>query len=422
MPTTPLDLGKLVSPYDPETFLRDYWEQKPLVVARGLPDHYGALLSSADVDEVIAFTRPKFEDPREFSTERVRESSYVKGWPVDTPIAKSNPWASVSDVQSQYARGKTVVVMAMQERWRPIAALCRSLEAVFYCPVHANMYLTPEGAQGFDTHFDTHEVFVLQLEGVKHWRVYGSPRRLPLVDEHLNAPKEELGQPTEVRLEPGDLLYLPRGFVHEAFTSECASLHLTVGINVHRWVDLLHEAVAELAARDVRFRGSIPTETLRGSPAASCAELFRELAATVAADARFERAVNSLSHQFLAALKPVPGGAFARRRDEPEIRAETILERPPDRLCRVWSDGRWAEIVFPGGRVGGPAKIAPALHFIAGAVRFRAGSLPGELGSEGKLVLARRLVRERLLNVVDETTDGAPPAQLPSQEARLAES
>ena len=39
--------------------------------------------------------------------------------------------------------------------------------------------LTPEGAQGFDPHFDTHEVFVLQVEGHKHWRLYGPGRVLP---------------------------------------------------------------------------------------------------------------------------------------------------------------------------------------------------------------------------------------------------
>src|SRR5215469_8498820 len=99
--------------------------------------------------------------------------------------------------------------MTMQHRWPPAAALCRSLEAVFHCPVHANMYLTPEGAQGFDAHFDTHEVFVLQLEGSKQWRLYGEPRALPLVDERFNIPRDQLGPVREVELSAGDLLYIP---------------------------------------------------------------------------------------------------------------------------------------------------------------------------------------------------------------------
>ncbi|MDB5308472.1 MAG: Cupin 4 family protein [Gemmataceae bacterium] len=78
----------------------------------------------------------------------------------------------------------------MERRWHPVALLCRNLEIVFHCPVHANMYLTPEGAQGFDAHFDTHEVLVLQLEGTKTWRVYGSARTAPLVEEGFTGPKD----------------------------------------------------------------------------------------------------------------------------------------------------------------------------------------------------------------------------------------
>src|SRR5262249_26034330 len=134
----------------------------------------------------------------------------------------------ISELQSVYMQGRTVVIMTMQQRWRTIAVLCRNLERVFHCPVHANLYLTPAGAQGFDAHFDTHEVLVLQLEGRKTWRLYGPTRTLPLVDERFNLPRERLGQAREMELNPGDLLYVPRGHVHEAFTSQDTSVHLTV--------------------------------------------------------------------------------------------------------------------------------------------------------------------------------------------------
>src|SRR5207244_11533076 len=108
-----------------------------------------------------------------------------------------------------------------------VATLCRDLETGLHCPGNINMYLTPAGAQGFGPHFDDHDVFIVQIEGYKRWRLYESARKLPLKFEDLIVPRERLVGPVEeVRLEPGDLLYLPPGFVHEALPSEQASLPL----------------------------------------------------------------------------------------------------------------------------------------------------------------------------------------------------
>ena len=71
-------------------------------------------------------------------------------------------------VRRAFDRGKTIILTAMQCRWGPVASLCRRLEERFGCPVHTNLYLTPPGTQGFDPHYDTHEVFVLQIAGGKH--------------------------------------------------------------------------------------------------------------------------------------------------------------------------------------------------------------------------------------------------------------
>ena len=50
--------------------------------------------------------------------------------------------------------------------------LCATLQEFFGSFVGTNMYLTPPGTQGFAPHYDDVEVFILQLEGKKHWRVY----------------------------------------------------------------------------------------------------------------------------------------------------------------------------------------------------------------------------------------------------------
>lgn len=406
MAATPFDLPGLLDPVATADFFRDSWEVQPRHVARGAPGFYRGLLTTADVEHVIAFTRPKFTDVGAFAEKPPRARSFVQGWLADRQIEEEARYARLDEVRRVYARGVTVVLMSMQQRWGPIAALCRSLEGEFRCPVHANLYLTPPGAQGFDAHFDTHEVFVLQLEGSKQWRLYGSPRPLPLADERFARPRDTLGTPREVTLEAGDLLYVPRGVVHEAFTSELASMHLTVGVNVYRWADLIGEALLALTREDTRFRESLPRGLLGASGVTgSVRERFAELLRDLANRADVESAVRSLGDQFFGQLAPLPGDGFAPPADAEDIGLETVLRRAPGLVCRVVEQGGWVNLEYPGGQVGGPRKIAAALRFVAEHDRFAVGALPDDLGADAKLVLARRLVRERLLRVEGPGTD-----------------
>jgi hypothetical protein len=409
MSATEFDLARLLCPVDPEAFFRDTWEKRPLAVNRNAPDYYSDLLSPRDVDALIAFSRPKFLDPGDFRPSGPPAHNFVQGWLADERPFPVEVYPDVAEVQQAYARGKTVILTALQHRWPAAAALCRGLEAVFGCHVHANLYLTPPGAQGFDAHYDTHEVFVLQVAGSKHWRFYGPGRDLPLAEENATVPREHLGPPTqEAVVQAGDLLYMPRGHVHEAFTSDQASLHLTIGIKVFRWVDLLRQALDDISRRDVRFREALPAGLLAGTPAPPPpGDRFRELLRGLAESAHVGEAVEGLAADFLGKLAALPGNYFLAAEDAERLDLDTVLEKAPGVICRVVREGGQVGILYPGNRVDGPPKIASALHFIARTPRFAVRSLPDDLTAEGKLVLARRLVRGRLLTVVP------PPATAP---------
>jgi len=213
-----------------------------------------------------------------------------------------------------------------------------------------------------------------------------------------------LGPARDIRLEAGDLLYIPRGHVHEAFTSECASLHLTVGVNVFRWLDLFQEALAALG-RDERFRESLPPGSLGGQALpGSLRERFAELLEAVGRGLRLEDGIGRLGDQFFGQMQPLPRSQFTVLPEEEPLELDTILEKSRGAVCRVLQDGQgWVVIEFPGGQVGGPARIAAALNFIAQAQRFPVHALPG-LGAEAQRVLAGRLVRAGLLTIA-----GRPP-------------
>jgi len=115
----------------------------------------------------------------------------------------------------------------------------------FGTSVGANVYLTPPDSQGFAPHYDDSEAFILQLEGYEHWKLY-RPRNkreeLPRVSSKNFNEDDYLGETIiDVVLGPGDLLYYPRGTIHQATTVEGEhSLHITLSTyQSNTYADLL---------------------------------------------------------------------------------------------------------------------------------------------------------------------------------------
>jgi hypothetical protein len=401
----PFDLPGLLRPIEPDAFFRDTWEKQPLAVRRGEPGFYRGLFSLREVDNVIAFSRPKFLEPADFKPGPPAAHNFVQGNLADDQPYPREIYPGVTEVHQAFAGGKTVIITNLEHRVGAVAAMVRNLEAYFGCHVHANMYLTPKGAQGFKAHYDTHDVFVLQIEGSKHWRFYAPGPDLPLVDDPTPVARDRLGPPTlEATVQAGDLLYMPRGHIHEAFTSEVLSMHLTVGVKVFRWVDLLSRALARVSARDVAFRQALPTGTLTaGAVPASVRARFRDLLRLFAQGADADEAVESLGESFLRSLAVLPNDAFLAGEAADRLGPDTEVERCPGAIGRVF-EGGGTSLVYPGNRLDGPAKIATALHFMARTPRFRVRDLPDDLTPEAKLLLVRRLVLDRFLNVVGPTS------------------
>ena len=137
-------------------------------------------------------------------------------------------------------------------------------------------YLTPGGTenQGFAPHYDDIEAFILQLEGYKHWKVYppmSKAETLPRESSRDFTEKdmEDIEPVIDVELGPGDCLYMPRGWIHEANTcrSKHHSLHLTVSANQNwSWVDFLEnimpEALEAAATKSTSLRSGLPRNFL----------------------------------------------------------------------------------------------------------------------------------------------------------------
>jgi hypothetical protein len=241
-------------------------------------------------------------------------------------------------------------------------------------------------------------VLVLQVAGEKRWLVYEPALELPLKHQRY---RSELGAPAEPVhddvLRAGDTLYLPRGWLHEALTSDTDSLHLTIGITVTRWIDALRAALDECES-DVEFRRSVPPD------ASMTADLLERLRGRLApADVR--RRTRS---KLVRTRRPVLHGQLSQLRRLEGLTVDTELERRPTVIADLAWGGDRIALEFDGKRLDFPERIRDELGFLAVAAEpFRAADLPGRLDDEGRLVLIRRLVREGFLRLVPSTDEDA---------------
>jgi hypothetical protein len=200
---------------------------------------------------------------------------------------------------------------------------------------------------------------------------------LPLKDQRYRSALGEPGDAVlDVTLRAGDTMYLPRGWLHQALTSDSDSLHITVGVNVRRWID---EVRLELDGKeaDLGYRRAIDA----GEPPE-----LPELDADAARSRSRKR--------FVRSRRPILDGQLSELRALASLTAEDELERRDT----VIADLHGTTLVFEGKSLRFPDRLAPELEVLVTADgRFRVAEIAGDLDEPGKLVLVRRLVREGFL-------------------------
>jgi len=252
----------LINPYTVEDFKKHCWEKAPLYLKRNQKDYYGELFSTKEMENII----------------KNNDLEYTRN--IDIAVYKNderftyNPDGKVYPalVWNKYQEGCSIRLLNPQTYSKNVWKLCSILQEFFHSFVGANVYLTPPNSQGFAPHYDDIEAFILQLEGKKIWKVY-SP-----LDEETTLPRfssknfkrsDLTSSPINTfELEPGDLLYFPRGFIHEGRTSANEhSLHITISCSQkHTFGDLFEtlipQAISVAMQEDLDYRESLPISYL----------------------------------------------------------------------------------------------------------------------------------------------------------------
>ena len=383
-------LDRLIAPIGRDVFLRAHWEQLPLVVHRENRGYWRDLLTADDVNR--ALTTRHMHHPSVGLINAARkvapeEYTYPSGL-IDT-----------ARLYRHFAEGSSMSLNGFETEHPALANLCRSMERDLSTRFQTNLYYTPENAQGFRTHYDSHDVFVLQVHGSKHWRLYNTPVELPYRRQEFHPEEHATGEVTaEFVLHQGDMAYVPRGLMHDARTTGEESLHVTLGVLFTSWTDLVVESLGLHGLRDPQFRKGLPVGFARADYDREPARAqFRELLRRFAEGADFDAALEHYIDDLVDTRQPL----LPNQIDQVHRLASITVTTPVTQrafLYRLREEGEHAILQIYGGRISFPKFVLDALRYAMEHDSFTPSELPG-LDDEGRVTLVRRLVREGILMV-----------------------
>ena len=367
-------------------FLDTRFEREPVVMHHGDAERFRPLLSIAAVDRKISEL-----DLREGMLSMANANQPIQ--PAD--FVAANGAVDRVGVARLYRRGGTVILNQLHQSDITLAAFCRAVERIFSCHVQTNIYLTPPGSQGFHTHYDSHDVFILQIEGEKAWRLYDRPVDAPYRGESFELGKHPVGEPRQsFTLKAGDCAYVPRGLMHDASTSgEWASLHITCGLLVKTWADLMLEAVSQVCVEDPSFRRSLPPGFANpGFDRGQAQDHFSELVTRLAGLVEMGPSLDVITDLFIRSREPDVRGAI-----EGASKPLAARYRARPALWKLEDADPGLRLVVPGGDM----TFARAPRVVLERALDGEPFAPHDLGWEEADDVIRRLATTGLIEPID---------------------
>ena len=252
----------LIHPVTPEEFFAEYHDKKPLHIP-GTPDKFASVMSWRTLNDLLNMTSVWSGISLRLMLDRktIPASDYCR-----PAIDRNNAQSMQPDparIMVLLRQGASLIANDVDTLSPGLRSVAEALEIALGAKAQANVYCSWRQHQALDSHFDTHDVYAIHLEGEKVWQVYRTradrpiahPRFKQLDQAHHGRAKGKVLM--EVTMRPGDLLYLPRGQYHDALASGSSALHVTFGLTAVIGIDFF-DLLRELAIGDPLFRSNVP--------------------------------------------------------------------------------------------------------------------------------------------------------------------
>lgn len=387
----------LIYPCDPAEFFQENWEKKYLYISRKDDCYYKNILSDDDIDLFLQNKKLQAENDNFLLVKDGQKLDYEH-------------WAKKRDKTNEYLidtnkvftllnQGITLVINSGHKSIPKLINLCNSLEKELQFRVRTNIYITPPTACGLAPHYDEHDVCILQITGTKIWHLYHSPIKLPCNKNHKIKDFPSLGEPDfTVELQPGDLLYIPRGLIHQAFTTDKTSIHVALGLYPTYGFELLQELV-ELAQDNPTFRKAIPHGYTSNEDKKLFKEEFRQLCQQLIQHLDVDALLERKDKQFIEAKGTEDSNRFQDWLNINQINLNTVLSRRKTIAFSTEKDAENIYIKFYNKRLVFPKFLAISLTTIISSDSFTVKDIGGLINDKGKLDLAIKFVKEGFLRI-----------------------
>src|SRR5262245_13046035 len=273
-----IDFGLTADEFDER-----YAEREPYLRRQALP---GAPFAWAELDAALLRVEPTAPFFQLFNGDAIAEERFTE---VVSELGAPRRRLSKRRFYLELKAGATLVVNGFEHYSPPALRLCAAVRRFRGAATAGNAYLSFGGRGTFGRHWDTHDVFALQLLGRKRWQVFAATFPSPLGMHRSEAvggacPLEPV---VDCVLEAGDMLYVPRGWWHHVLPIEGPSLHLSIGTYAPTVHDYVSWACARHLPSALAARHSLSAATADDLGAAI--EALRAIVLSAAAHAEFAR-------------------------------------------------------------------------------------------------------------------------------------
>ncbi|MAR79652.1 MAG: hypothetical protein CMM18_05430 [Rhodospirillaceae bacterium] len=253
----------LINPIAENEFFNNYYDKKFLHIKSENPDKFKELFTWDSFSKMLNMTSIWSSSSLQLVLDKNKVPPEDYCYP-DVDREKNEIFQPQPNKIIEYLnKGATLIANEVDTLDQNISLISSILEEKFSSKTQCNIYFSKQGRQGFDVHFDVHEVFAINIIGEKVWNIYEGRLDNPINSEaYISLDKDYAKNNSgkiieEVLMRPGDILYIPRGQFHEALASSDRSMHLSFSVTHLIGHDIL-SLLFNKAMEDSFFRSNFP--------------------------------------------------------------------------------------------------------------------------------------------------------------------
>lgn len=257
-----------------DSFFTHYFEKNFYFEKRAISQNE---LTWEEVDEMLFGWSPNDGAIHLFKDGKIDPASYIEEF-YDVGMLRRR--IIKDSFNSLMLNGATLVLNRIDTKSTKINKLTKAVSHFVKEKAVANGYIAFGGNGTFAKHWDTHDVFAIQLIGRKQWKLFAPTFPLPLQNQTSKDRKHECPEIPifDEILEAGDILYIPRGWWHEALPIEQEeTFHIAVGVHTAHIVDYLTWCSGNCFANDLNFRESFTTQPLKEFTQANVLDILNNI-------------------------------------------------------------------------------------------------------------------------------------------------